>query len=143
MLAANAAEERVRLEREVAALRSNTAEGMLTAHRDGGANTRTARHDSEPSQVFDRDAHNEALAALAALRASYKRVRQESFGAGELPGPPDDEWQRFVTAAADYQEHLGASGLSDHHDQCLYCRQTLTPSAVTLIRKYATFLDDG
>ena len=63
--------------------------------------------------------------------------------APELAGPPDDEWQRFVTAAAGYQQHLGASDYPNDHDQCLYCRQDLTPAAVVLIRKYATFLDDG
>ena len=143
VLPPNAVEERERLEREVAALRSNTAEGMLRVHRDVVRTLELLLAAVHAVHVFERDAFNEALAALAALRASYTRVRQESFPAGELPGPPDDEWQRFVTAAAHYQEHLEARGYPSDNDRCLYCRQTLTPSAATLIRKYATFLDDA
>jgi hypothetical protein len=143
VLAVNATQERERLERQVAALRSNTAEGMLTLHRDVVRTLELLLTAAHAAQVFERDGFNETLAALAALRASYTRVREESFTSGELPGPPDDEWQHFVTAAARYQEHLGARGYPSDHDRCLYCRQTLTPSAATLIRKYATFLDDA
>jgi len=143
VLPADAADDKDRLEREVAALKSNAAEGMLTAHRDAVRTLELLMTTAEVVADFDRDAFNEALAALAALRDRYKRVREESFDAGELAGPPDDEWQRFVTAAADYQHHLGESDYPNDHDQCLYCRQQLTPSAVVVIRKYATFLDDA
>ena len=143
VLPANAAEERQRLEREVAALRSNTVEGMLTVHRDIVRTLELLLTAAHATHTFERDAFNEALAALTALHASYKRVREDSFTAGELPGPPDDEWQHFVTAAAHYQEHLGARDYPTDDDRCLYCRQTLTPSAAILIRKYATFLDDA
>lgn len=143
VLSPNATVERERLEREVAALRSNTTEVMLGLHRDVTRTLELLIAVAQAAHAFERDAFNEALAVLAALRDNFTRVREESFAAGELPGPPDDEWQRFVTAAAHYQEHLEAPSYPTDDDRCLYCRQTLTPSAATLIRKYATFLDDA
>ena len=86
VLPPNAVEERERLEREVAALRSNTAEGMLRVHRDVVRTLELLLAVAHAVHVFERDAFNEALAALAALRASYTRVRQESFTTGDLPG---------------------------------------------------------
>ena len=142
-LPSNAVEEKERLEREIAALRSNTVEAMLGVHRDAVRTLELLLSAAHAAQVLERDGFNEALATLTALRATYTRVREESFNAGELPGPPDDEWQHFVTAAAHYQKHLGAADYPSGEDRCLYCRQTLTPSAATLIRKYATFLDDA
>ena len=139
---ANAQDEKERLDREVAALKSNMAEGMLAAHRESVRTLRLLAHTASAVEGFDRDTYNEELAALGALRDSYKRVREESFVAGELPGPPDDAWQRFVTAGAEYQQHLGLSDYPHDGEQCLYCRQVLTPSAMAVIGKYATFLDD-
>lgn len=143
VLPANAVEERERLERELAALKSNAAEIMLQVHRDEVRTLSLLLSAADAALAFERDAFNESLAALAALRASYTRIREESFAAGELPGPPDDEWQRFVTVAAHYQEHLKARDSPVGEDRCLYCRQILTPPAVTLIKKYAAFLDDA
>ncbi|MHB8296533.1 MAG: AAA family ATPase [Acidimicrobiales bacterium] len=140
---ANAQDEKERLDREVAALKSNMAEGMLAAHRESVRTLQLLAKMAEAAGGFDRDAYNEELAALAALRDSYRRVREESFAARELPGPPDDGWQRFVTAGAEYQQHLGLSDYPHDGDQCLYCRQALTPAAVSLIGKYTTFLDDA
>ena len=82
MLPANAADEKERLEREVAALKSNAAEGMLTAHRDAVRTLELLVATAEIVEGFDREAFNEGLAALAALRDSYRRVREESFRAG-------------------------------------------------------------
>ena len=107
-LPSNAVEEKERLEREIAALGSNTAEAMLGVHRDAVRTLELLLSAAHAAQVLERDGFNEALATLTALRATYTHVREESFNAGELPGPPDDEWQHFVTAAAHYQKHLGA-----------------------------------
>jgi energy-coupling factor transporter ATP-binding protein EcfA2 len=139
----DAAEECERLGREVAALKSDVAEGLLRTHRDALQTLDLLQTAATTAQAFERDSFNEALAALAALRTSYAHVRQETFADGELAGPPDDEWQRFVAAAARYDEHIRTQSHVADDNRCLYCRQTLTPSAVALLQKYAVFLDDA
>jgi AAA domain len=139
----NAQDEKERLDREVAALKSNIAEGMLAGHRESVRTLQTLAKTAEAIETFNRDGYNEELAALGVLRNSYRRVREESFVSGELPGPPDDDWQGFVAAGAEYQQHLGLLDYPHDGDRCLYCRQALTPSALALIRRYATFLDDA
>ena len=99
VLPEGALDEKEALERLVASLTSNLAESALTAQEEL---TRTLLELGELADLvtgFDRDGYNEALAGAAQLRESYRQVREESFGPGVLPGPPDDEWQRFVAAA--------------------------------------------
>lgn len=139
----DAAEERERLGREVAALKSDVAEGLLRTHRDAIQTFELLQIAATSAQAFERDAFNEALVTLAALRTSYAHVRQETFADGELAGPPDDEWQQFVAAAARYEEHITTQSHVADDNRCLYCRQTLTPPAIALLRKYAVFLDDA
>lgn len=142
VLPEGALDEKEALERLVASLTSNLAESALTAQEEL---TRTLLELGELADLvtgFDRDGYNEALAGAAQLRESYRQVREESFGPGVLPGPPDDEWQRFVAAAQHYQDHLASPDYPSDGDQCLYCRQPLDEAAVDLIGRSASFLDD-
>jgi hypothetical protein len=138
-----ATEEKERLERETAALRSDAAAGLLAAHQEAVRTLQALDTFANTIAGFDRDLYNEELSALAALRESYRRVREETFASGDLPGPADDDWQRFVTAAARYQEHIGSTDYPHEGDLCIYCRQELGSPAVTVIRKYAAFLDNA
>jgi len=142
-LPGNTPEVKARLERETSALRSNTAEGLLAAHREAVRTLRGLNNLAEIAAGFNRDQYNEQLTALAAILESYRRVREETFSPGELPGPADDEWQAFVTSAAQYQKHLGSTDYPHKGDRCPYCRQQLDPGSITLIRKYVSFLDDA
>jgi hypothetical protein len=142
-LPANAAEEKERVEREAAALRSNGAEGLLAAHRESIRTLENLVNLVEAVSRFDRERYNEALTVLAALQESYRHVREETFAPGDLPGPADDEWQEFIAAGESYRSHLVASEHSDDGERCIYCRQTLDSEAAALISKYAAFLDDA
>lgn len=139
----DATEEKARLEREVAALRTDTVVGVLASHRDNIRTFESLAALAKTLAAFDRDAYNEAVSGLAAVRESYRRIREETFSPEELPGPPDDEWQAFVTAAADYQSHLGATDYPHGGDRCIYCRQELSAAAIDLVKKYSAFLDDA
>jgi predicted ATPase len=143
ILPERADEEMERLGRETAALRSDAAAGLLAAHREAVRTLRGLDTFAQAASGFDRDLYNEELSALAALRESYRRVREETFAPGDLLGPADDEWQRFVTAAARYQEHLGSTDYPHDGDSCVYCRQPLGAAALSLVRKYAAFLDNA
>ena len=135
--------QRERLEREVAALRSDAASGLLAAHREAVRTLRTLDDWAQRAETFEVGQYNDGIVALGTLRESYRRVREDTFAPGELPGPADDGWQRFVTSAADYLEHLGFTHYPEDGDKCIYCRQPLDPGALSIVLRYATFLDDA
>ena len=139
----DAQDERERLERKVAALRSDAASGLLAAHREAMRTLERLEVLAQRAETFEIDQYNDALVALATLRESYRRVREETFGPEELPGPADDRWQRFVTSAAEYLQHLGTTHYPQDGDKCIYCRQLLDSSALSIVQRYATFLDDA
>ena len=139
----DASEKRDQLEREVAALRSDAASGLLALHREAVRTFKDLQIAAQRAEMFEVDQYNEGIAALGALRESYRLVREQTFDPGELPGPSDDIWQRFVASAAEYLEHLGATHYPQNGDKCIYCRQPLDASALSIVRRYATFLDDA
>lgn len=143
VLPENAAAEKERLEREVAALSSDAAAGLLAAHREAVRALQTLDAFAQATEAFDIDRYNDGVLALATLRESYRQVREETFAPGDLPGPADDDWQRFVSEAASYLEHLGATHYPQDGDACLYCRQPLDAGALSIVGRYTTFLDNA
>ena len=135
--------KRERLEREVAALQSDAASGLLLAHRAAIRTLQNLEVMAQRAEMFEIDRYNDAIVTLRTLRESYRRVREETFAPEELPGTADDGWQRFVTSAAGYLEHLGTTHYPQDGDKCIYCRQLLDSNALSIIRRYATFLDDA
>ena len=143
MLPEDASEQRERLEREVAALGSDAASGLLAVHREAVRTLKNLEVVAQGAETFEVEQYNDRVVALGTLRESYRQVREETFAPGELPGSADDGWQRFITSAAEYLEHLGATHYPQDGDQCIYCRQPLDPSALSIVLRYATFLDDA
>ena len=136
----DASEERERLGREVAALGSDAASGFLAVHREAIRTLENLEVVAQGAETFEVDEYNDGIVALGTLREAYRRVREETFAPGELPGPADDAWQRFVTSAAEYLEHLGTTHYPQDGDGCIYCRQPLEPSALSIVLRYSTFL---
>ncbi len=130
------------LEREVAALRSDTVSVLLAMNRSALQNLKKLDAVAQRVKAFEVDKYNEGVLALGTLRESYRRVREETFSLGELPGPADDEWQRFVTAAAKYLEHLGSTHYPQDGDKCIYCRQPFDQNALSIVPRYSTFLNN-
>ena len=143
ILPEDASAEMGRLQRDVAALRSDAASGLLALRRESVRTLRVLDAVAQGAENFEVDQYNDGLVTLATLRESYRRVREETFAPGELPGPADDGWQRFVTSAAEYLEHLGATHYPQDGDACIYCRQPLDSDALSILLRYSTFLDDA
>lgn len=139
----NATEEKARLEREIAALKSNTTDRLLASNRESLRVLRELDSLAQTVGGFDPQSYNARIGVVRDLREQYRRVRDETFAAGELAGPADDAWQRFVLAAAEYQDNLGLQSYPSEGDSCVYCRQALSADAASLIERYETFLDDA
>ena len=68
----DAQDERERLERKVAALRSDAASGLLAAHREAMRTLERLDVLAQRAETFEIDQYNDALVALATLRESYR-----------------------------------------------------------------------
>jgi energy-coupling factor transporter ATP-binding protein EcfA2 len=135
--------QRDRLQGEVEALRANTLDALLTnaqqSHRDLARLAKVLHVVAE----FDIMEYGAAREALSAAQQRRTATRELLFTPTELPGAPDEEWQRFVVAADNYRQHLGAEHYPQTGDTCLYCTQELSPLALDLVGRYRTFLDEA
>lgn len=131
-----------RLQSEVEALRENTLDALLTnaqqSHRDLDRLAQVLHIVAE----FDSTAYGAARKSLSDAEQRRAAARELLFTPTELPGAADEEWQRFIVAADTYRQHLGAEHYPQSGDTCLYCTQELSPSALDLIGRYRTFLDE-
>lgn len=134
--------DRERLESEVAALRSNSLDALVSNAQE------TERHLTRLHSVlnsvtsFDEDAYATARAGLETAERRRAEAREQLFRPDELPGPPDENWQEFVVAGDSYRHHLGQEHYPRDGDACLYCMQALSPAALNLLTRYRTFLDE-
>jgi hypothetical protein len=92
---------------------------------------------------FDIPGYQEKLAAVQKAEREYESATQESFAGLPIPKILQDEWREFIRAGEDYlrtledEERYPAVG-----NECLYCRQTLSPEATSLLRKYRDFCNN-
>ena len=54
----------------------------------------------------------------------------------EIPQMESDEWQEFIRAGEGYIESLHGEHYPEENEQCVYCRQKLSRTAVKLIKLY-------
>lgn len=91
--------------------------------------------------AFDSAERTRLIAKKAELSDDYSKFRTELFASADLPADPEDTWESFVRAGADYQDHLDGLGLHDD-SRCLYCRQGLADDASSLLAKYSQYIED-
>lgn len=91
---------------------------------------------------FDPSRYAGAVTALEQAEKRRAEAREQLFSQDELPGQPDEEWQQFVAAGDTYRQHLGHDEYPRDGDACIYCMQPLSPTAVDLLTRYRTFLDE-
>jgi hypothetical protein len=132
----------VRLQEEVSALRSNTLEAVLSNAQQNDRDLKRLSDVLSVIQAFDADAYTRSLAALGQAETRRTEAREHLFSESELPGPPDEEWQKFIVAGDAYRAHLGREHYPGDGDTCLYCMQPLGADALDLVRRYRTFLDE-
>lgn len=131
-----------RLSNEVNALRSNTLDALLTNAQQTARELRRLFGAVTAIKGFDALRYDEAVAAVANAEMRRAEARDQLFTEEELPGQPDEHWQQFVGAGDLYRQHLGRDHYPQNGDSCLYCMQSLSPTAIALLTRYRTFLDE-
>ncbi|MBB1495463.1 AAA family ATPase [Propioniciclava sp. MC1595] len=131
-----------RLTTEVHALRSNTLDALLANAQQSERELRRLSALVSAVQGFSTPRYEQAVAAVADAEDQRAEAREQLFTVDELHGPPDEQWQHFVAAGDTYREHLGRKHYPQEGDSCLYCMQRLSPTAIALLGRYRTFLDE-
>jgi recombinational DNA repair ATPase RecF len=130
------------LQGEVSALRGNTFDALVANARQVERDLSRLHGVLNTVRAFDANVYEKAQQALEAAETRRREAREQLFSEHELAGPPDEDWQRFVVAGDEYRRHLGLEQYPEAEDQCLYCRHPLSDSALDLVGRYRTFLDE-
>lgn len=133
---------RERLEGEIAALRSNSLDAILSSTQETGRHLNRLHGVLTTAKNFDAVVYEKARVKLQEAEGRRTEAREQLFSQDELPGPADGEWQEFIVAGDSYRQHLGREHYPTAGDNCLYCMQELSPTALNLLTRYRTFLDE-
>lgn len=125
----------------VAALQSNAIAAQITVRKREVRVLQEALRAGQMLTVLGLKGRNEALQRRAQLTADYHAFRKELFAAADLPAEPEEAWGSFIAAGEQYKQHLVSIDAHDA-DRCLYCRQSLEASAVELLNRYSSYLED-
>lgn len=131
-----------RLEEQVAALRSNSVDAILSNAQETERQLTRLLRILNSAQNFDAVAYETARSNLEQAEQRRAEARERLFIQDELPGPADEEWQEFIVAGDSYRQHLGREHYPTAGDTCLYCMQELSTTALNLLTRYRTFLDE-
>lgn len=92
---------------------------------------------------FDAPKYARSLERLQNAEQQYEKATQESFAGLPIPGLLKEEWRRFIQAGEEYLKTLDRAGKYPAKDEeCLYCRQLLSPEAVALLKKYRDYCNN-
>ena len=129
------------LRRSVGALEANTLPAQISERQRHMGALQQAKVASDALATLDVSSLTGASTRRVELREDYRRFRTSLFEAADLPAPPDETWEAFVSSGDRYRQHL--EGLEVHDAaRCLYCRQSLADPARELIAKYGGYLSD-
>ncbi|SHX04505.1 recombination protein F [Mycobacteroides abscessus subsp. abscessus] len=133
---------RERLEGDIAALRSNSLDAILSNTRDTEQHLKRLHSVLTTAKNFDAVAYEKARSKLQEAEDRRAKEREQLFSQDELPGPADEKWQEFILAGDAYRQHLDRERYPTAGDKCLYCMQELSPTALNLLTRYRTLLDE-
>ena len=133
---------RERLEGEIAALRSNSLDAILSSTQETERHLNRLHGVLTTAMNFDPVVYEKARVKLQEAEGRRTEAREQLFSQDELPGPADEEWQDFIVAGDEYRQHLDREHYPTAGDKCLYCMQELSPTALNLLTRYRTFLDE-
>ncbi len=92
---------------------------------------------------FEVQNYERRLERLQKAEQEYEKATQESFAGLPIPGLLKEEWRRFIQAGEEYLKALdGAAKYPTNGEECLYCRQPLSPEAVALLKKYRDYCNN-
>ena len=102
--------DRERLESEIATLRSNSLDALVSNAQETQRHLTRLDRVLTSAQSFDEDAYEIARKRLHAAEKRRIEAREQLFTSDELPGPVDGNWQEFIVAGDAYRQHLGVLG---------------------------------
>jgi hypothetical protein len=92
---------------------------------------------------FEIPSYTKSLERLQKAEQEYEKATQESFAGLPIPGLLKEEWRRFIQAGEEYLKTLdGTDKYPADSEECLYCRQPLSPEAVDLLKKYRDYCNN-
>jgi energy-coupling factor transporter ATP-binding protein EcfA2 len=92
---------------------------------------------------FDVPKYAKSLERLQKAEQQYEKATQESFAGLPIPGLLKEEWRRFIQSGEEYLKTLDeAAKYPAKGEECLYCRQPLSPEAVALLKKYRDYCNN-
>jgi len=92
---------------------------------------------------FDVPKYRNSLERLQKAKYQYEKATQESFAGLPIPGLLKEEWRHFIQAGEEYLKTLDeAAKYPAGGEECLYCRQPLSPEAVALLKKYRDYCNN-
>ena len=92
---------------------------------------------------FDVRKYAKSIERLQKAEQQYEKATRESFAGLPIPGLLREEWRRFIQSGEEYLRILDAPRKYPAKDEeCLYCRQPLSPEAVALLKKYRDFCNN-
>jgi len=92
---------------------------------------------------FDILKYTSSLDRFQKAGQQYERATQESFAGLPIPGVLKEEWRQFIQAGDQYLKTLQTvDRYPAKGEDCLYCRQPLSPEAVALLKKYRDYCNN-
>jgi energy-coupling factor transporter ATP-binding protein EcfA2 len=92
---------------------------------------------------FDVPKYAKSLERWQKAEQQYEKATQESFAGLPIPGLLKEEWRRFIQSGEEYLKTLDeAAKYPAKGEECLYCRQPLSPEAVALLKKYRDYCNN-
>lgn len=131
------------LKTEIDALRTTNPAAQLKLAETENQNLEALKKAFTTLSRFDISVYSQHLSALQKADREYESATQDSFAGLPIPGILQDEWREFIRAGEVYLRALeNQEGYPALGEKCLYCRQPLSPEAVTLLRKYRDFCNN-
>ena len=92
---------------------------------------------------FDVPKYAKSLERRQKAEQQYEKATQESFAGLPIPGLLKEEWRRFIQSGEEYLKTLEqAATYPSKGEECLYCRQPLSPETVALLKKYRDYCNN-
>lgn len=128
------------LRTEIDALKSTTPQAQLRLAETQRQHVSAILQALSTVGAFDAAGYERGIQQMNTARQDYERATQSSFAGMSIPGVLQEEWKRFIQAGEEYlQHHDDPTAYPREDDKCLYCRQPLTPEAISLLRKYRDY----
>jgi energy-coupling factor transporter ATP-binding protein EcfA2 len=127
---------------EVDALGSSNIQRELKRSRDRAVVVTALKTAIGTAKSFDVATYTTRISARDKAFQRREDAGHKAFEGLAIPGILGDEWRRFIQAGEEYlKKHVPAT-YPRADDACVYCQQSLTATAVDLLKRYREFSDN-